>query len=76
MIRMPGCETWFLKKILLQLYQHILYTGINLITLVSYLLRYAESVRKSKKMPAQLGLSVFLGMILAFLCSTFAVIFL
>jgi hypothetical protein len=33
-------------------------------------LSYAESVRKSKKMPAQLGLTVVPGIMLARLCST------
>jgi hypothetical protein len=61
---------------LLQLYQHILYAEINLITLVSYLQRYAESVRKSRKMPTQLGLTAVPGMMLACLCSTLTVIFL
>jgi len=61
---------------LLQLYQHILYTERNLITLVSYLQRYAESVRKRKKMSAQLGLTVVHGMMLACLCSTLTLIFL
>jgi hypothetical protein len=61
---------------LLQLYQRILYTERNLIKLVSYLQRYAASVRKSKKIPAQLGLTVVPGMMLAYLCSTLTVTFL
>lgn len=48
----------------IRLCQHNLYTERNLITLVSYLQRYAESLRKSKKMPAQLGLTVDPGMTL------------
>jgi len=60
----------------LNFYRHILYTETNLITLVSCLQRCVENVRKSRKMPAQLGLTVVSGMMLVCLCITLSVVFL